>query len=187
MPVLTKDELNERVDAGLEAFNKAIIVTEKVNVSRAHFVGLSQTGHENATQRLQRAVRSDRAALLRPKANKKTATGALLLATWRSAAARAATPWQPPPTRGAHHDRRARDRQPRDGARRRDHRDHEGAGYPADDIGHALISAGLAHLRGNVCDDHLLEQLGFIRAFVSARMDEIRGRLLTDAVQEQRL
>ena len=48
-------------------------------------------------------------------------------------------------------------------------------GITADDIGHALISAGLAHLRGNVCDDHLLEQLGFIRAFVSARMDEVRG------------
>ena len=48
-------------------------------------------------------------------------------------------------------------------------------GIAADDIGHALISAGLAHLRGNVCDDHLLEQLGFVRQFVSAKMDEVRG------------
>lgn len=60
MPVLTKTELDERVDAGLEALNKAIIVTEKVNVSRAHLVKVvAKRAMRNSTQRLQRAVRSD--------------------------------------------------------------------------------------------------------------------------------
>ena len=48
-------------------------------------------------------------------------------------------------------------------------------GITADDIGHALISAGLAHLRGNVCDEHLLQALGFVRQFCNAKMDEVRG------------
>ena len=60
MPVLTKDELTERVDAGLEALAKAIIVTEKVNVSRAFLLRtICKRATRNATQRLMRPVRSD--------------------------------------------------------------------------------------------------------------------------------
>ena len=85
MPVLTKTELDERVDAGLEALNKAIIVTEKVNVSRAHLVKVvAEAGHAQfdatvATGRAQRCVRLcfDR------RLTKKAATGGATPITWR--------------------------------------------------------------------------------------------------------
>ena len=53
MPSLTKDELVERVDRGLEALVRAIRVTERVNVSRADLLRtICRRATRNVTQKL---------------------------------------------------------------------------------------------------------------------------------------
>ena len=60
MPTLTKDELVERVDRGLESLITTIRVTERVNVSRADLLRLiCRRSTRNVTQQRMRAVRSD--------------------------------------------------------------------------------------------------------------------------------
>jgi hypothetical protein len=42
------------------------------------------------------------------------------------------------------------------------------------DIAHALVSEGLAHFRGCMCAEHVLEQLAFVRQFIDDKTEELR-------------
>jgi hypothetical protein len=50
----------------------------------------------------------------------------------------------------------------------------EAQGIAATDIGHALISTGLAYFRGRMCAEHVLEQLAFVKQFMEDKTTELR-------------
>ena len=50
----------------------------------------------------------------------------------------------------------------------------QAAGIAETDIGHALISTGLAYFRGTLCAEHVLEQLAFVRQFMDDKTVELR-------------
>jgi len=50
----------------------------------------------------------------------------------------------------------------------------EAEGISQVDIGHALISEGLAYFRGRMCPEHILEQLAFVKEFIDSKTEELR-------------
>ena len=41
-------------------------------------------------------------------------------------------------------------------------------------LAHELISAGLLHLRGNLCDAHVIEELEFVHGWIGEKLAELR-------------
>jgi hypothetical protein len=48
-------------------------------------------------------------------------------------------------------------------------------GFDAHDAAHAMISAGIAHLGGNYCPEHVAEQLEWVRGWLNETIAEIRN------------
>lgn len=48
-------------------------------------------------------------------------------------------------------------------------------GRAVDAIAHTLICSGLCHMRGNMCDAHVVEELEFVRGWIVKRIAEVRA------------